>query len=753
VIECRYHLTRRAMIHSTQPVPKRGRRTRRPSVWLIPALFALALSPGPTQAARRDRLVIIVVSGAMVEDVTDPRLPNLQRLLRTGACAVMTTRTAGTPPGAEESDTKTEAACVTLGAGARAAASIEARRAYSAYEIVSGQRASAVYQRLSLKSASDAEIVHLAAYEIAAENAEPPYSVEPGLIGDSLRKARKLTACIGNSDTDAEVHREAAVVCMDSAGIVDMGDVSGRMTQRNPSAPYGVEADHTAILAAFDKVVARADLIVVDSGDMARADWYGSECSEDRANALRRWAMRRTDRLVGEIARRMDLRSSMLMVVSPCPSQYDLNEGRKLTPVIMAGAGVSPGLLTSGSTRRPGLTANTDVAPTVLEFFGIVSTAAAVGRPIHSLPAADTGSAIADLDRELTLQNSRLVLMRTLAVLMTIAVIAGTLFRSRRRVSVRLALFAPAVAPVMLLLPIFGSYSALWTGVLAAAATVLALAIAFKAKPEQALVWMCAALCLALTFDLARGGAWVAQSPFGYSPADGSRYYGLGNELMGSLIGAAAIAAFRFLSPGHELSRRERRLRGGICLACFGALAILVGAPNAGANAGGAIASLAAAAAAFHALTRGRMNTYRWAAVVIAPMAIVLAFMAVESALGRGGQSHLGRAFDLIAGGDISQFALILERKAAMNLKLLQVSLWSKLLLVTLGCLLYLRTGDRSAGPAPVSPYTIRVICVGALAAFLFNDSGVVAAATCLVYAWSAALIADPDASCLNSQR
>jgi len=79
--------------------------------------------------AKGRKVVIIVAHGAMLEDIAADDLPNFHKLFGKGAAAVMTTRAAGDPATYEKSETATEAACLTLGAGSRALGGIEARQA------------------------------------------------------------------------------------------------------------------------------------------------------------------------------------------------------------------------------------------------------------------------------------------------------------------------------------------------------------------------------------------------------------------------------------------------------------------------------------------------------------------------------------------------------------------------------------------------------------------------------------------------
>ena len=41
--------------------------------------------------------------------------------------------------------------------------------------------------------------------------------------------------------------------------------------------------------------------------------------------------------------------------------------------------------------------------------------------------------------------------------------------------------------------------------------------------------------------DVIRGGVWIRYSFLGYDPVGGARYYGIGNEYMGILIGSAIM--------------------------------------------------------------------------------------------------------------------------------------------------------------------------------------------------------------------
>jgi hypothetical protein len=702
------------------------------------AFVTLAIPAQCGQTVRRDRqLIIIVAQGATLEDISAANLPNFRRLFDTGACALMTTRTAGDSGGKTKSDTGNESACLTLGAGSRAVAGMEARNAYDYDESVGDTKAADIYQRLFLIKPPIGSVVMVDANEITRNNSHLPYRLGIGAIGGAMRNAGLLTACVGNSDTIQDIHREAAGIAIDGSGIVDMGDVSRKLLRRNASGPYGIETSLRALINAFDRV-GRANLIVVDAGDMARADWYGNLCFRPQAMAMRQWAALRTDLVLGEVLKRVDLRSSRIMFVSPCSPHWQLYSNRRMAPVLIVGEGITHGLITSGSTRRPGLITNTDIAAGVLGYFGLKIPPSVIGRPPTSMAKSNPLSFLVAVDAYVTQQNDRLILMRLMATVLTFVIIAVLLLRRWPEVTSRLALVPAMVAPLMAILPLFGSYTVMVSGaILAGMAVVIALLILLlRIRAVHALIGLCAALCLIVAADLFRGGTLLANSPFSYSPSEGARFYGLGNEMSGSLVGAAIVVVFGLVGPLVGRMPGIRRLRTLICVACFGGLAVLAGAPTLGADTGGALASLAVAAAALGVLASGKMTTKRWLIVIGASVAAFGLIAVLDHLRGTGGETHLGKAFELVTSGRAAEFGLIIARKVGMNLKLLQSSMWSKLLLVSVGAMVYLRATSR--GKRPIwTAQAVKLIAVGALVAFLVNDSGVVGAATCLVYAWS----------------
>ena len=54
-------------------------------------------------------------------------------------------------------------------------------------------------------------------------------------------------------------------------------------------------------------------------------------------------------------------------------------------------------------------------------------------------------------------------------------------------------------------------------------------------------MWLCTAIVVSLAIDIVRGAPLMSSSMAGYSFVEGARYYGIGNELMGTMLGATLV--------------------------------------------------------------------------------------------------------------------------------------------------------------------------------------------------------------------
>ncbi|MEF3304513.1 hypothetical protein PV407_15235, partial [Paenibacillus sp. GYB003] len=166
-----------------------------------------------------------------------------------------------------------------------------------------------------------------------------------------------------------------------------------------------------------------------------------------------------------------------------------------------------------------------------------------------------------------------------------------------------------------------------------------------------------------------------------------------------------------------------------------------------GTNAGGAVtAAVAFGVAWLRSFAGGIFRRGR-----LAPLALVCAVLvcagfaalwllngAVPADAGR--QSHIGRAMNALGDGRFDWIAALIVRKLQMNAHLIGVSAWTKVLAAGLLVMAVAVVRPKGAFRRWESRYPhlmngFIAIAVGAVAALAFNDSGIVAAGTMIVYA------------------
>jgi hypothetical protein len=315
-------------------------------------------------------------------------------------------------------------------------------------------------------------------------------------------------------------------------------------------------------------------------------------------------------------------------------------------PMGIAGKGYD-GDLTSDTTRTNGYVLSTDIAPTILEFFGISVPDEMTGQGIRTEGSVDP-AAIETRGARMAVVSTRRgpvigytllawVLVTLLFVLLTRGALASLGVRLFGLSVVYLPVFLlvgaalePSQYPEMLVVMIGAP--------LLAALTLAAL------RDYRALAVASAVTVGAYALDAILGSPLSALSLLGPNPALGVRFYGIGNELEALLsvvivggIGAGLAGFAPRLSPG-----RSAVVFLVIGLVCAGIFA----SGKFGADVGAAIDFPMGVAVAALVITGGRR---RWILLVILVPLIVVALLALAD-LVTGANSHFTRSV-LDAGG------------------------------------------------------------------------------------------------------
>ncbi len=688
-------------------------------------LIMMSLRAMPCEAA--GKVVIVSLNRTGLGQVAGDAA--LGPWLTRGALALVNVSTAARPV--------SEHVYVTLGAGSRAAGTEYTRLAFNREEEYAGAEAWEQFLRHQGSTPSGL-VLQLAAAATIRANSMLRHPVAPGLLGDTLREGKKVTAVLGNAD-GAGYFREAVAMLADSSGQVALGDVSRSLLQNDSLFPYGLRINREEMWGAFSALYEEADVILLDWGDTVRLDDYRPLLSDNAYNELQAkifgdaaWFLER--------AKEHAAPGDLLVMLSPSPRTGESGAGL-LSYIVVIGEEYPAGtLLTSASTKRAGIVTAGDVAPLVLDHNGLPLPGMMLGMTMTAAEEGGTGDLLAmqrGIGRIFRLRPS---LLKTY-VFLQIVIVLGALLNLFVRF-VRAKLFEPPLL-ALLLFPVVVLYLPLHSLPLVAAffATAAALAVVVYVctllpgiKLRFAVIGLLTALSLAL--DMLRNAPLMKVSVLGYDVVSGARFYGLGNEYMGVLVGSSILGATALFSlfPG-----RRKWLLPVIAL-FFLVLVLLIVSPGGGANFGGTVTGLVAFLVTLSVLIRLRIG-WRNGIILAATLALIAALaVLVNLRVSEGGQSHLGRTLFLLQGEGWQALADLVARKAAMNARLFRYSQWSRAFLVFLSMLAVLFYRPNGVLTGVHRHYNILAagflgIIAGSITAFILNDSGVVAAATTLLYA------------------
>lgn len=715
---------------------------------------AAAVETAKTPASR---VVIVVVDKITWDDVLKNDLPGMKKLAARGVVGLMTTNPAAGRPRLPENT------YTTVGAGAKASGGSAGGWGYNADEKYENDTAGEAFHRYTGIRPGQSRIVQLGLPLMEKDSANLKYTFSIGAIGTILHENGIKTAVIGNTDLPAvvtpteQLDRDAVNIAMDRLGTVDLGDVSARTYKFDARSLSGVRTDYEYLLQDFDKISRQAGLIVIETGDTSRLAGFVGVSTPEIWQQQKLKALKDADNFISRLVAKLDLHRDMIMIISPDPPTEAMEHGMFLTPFIMAGAGVGQGVAWSATVKRNGLVANTDIASTVVGHFGLppeIRNQAGkkdiilAGQVIKSRKSADPFYDITRLDEETTfLYNARYPLVKGYTNLVLISVIAGVLAlllkkpvgQALGKRLMPLYVILTAVPGVLLWVGVLPhpsiTFSAIEVTCLAVIISLIAMAVA-RGKMLFPFIVITGITTLVIIIDIYIGAPLAKTSPLSYDAMTGARFYGIGNEYMGVLIGCAII----FTGLVMDTLKTDANYVKGLAIAAFILIIYTIAAPNLGTNVGGMIASVAGLGAT-GLLMFGRPINRRTVFALTGLIALVLAgLMAYDLTRAVEAQSHIGRTVSLIRENGISEAANIISRKWDINFKLIKYSTWSWLYFASLLSVPLLNRRYPAAALKFKTEYPwfnkfYGAVACGSIFALIFNDSGIVSAATMIIYA------------------
>ncbi len=698
----------------------------------------LSLLPLPAARATEDnaRAVILVLEDVQLRDIDQDETPNLFRLLRTGSAGLISFRKAF------NLENVRSAFYSTIGAGAPATG-LEQKDF-----IVSGSKRplSPADPRLSARAA-----------EIKKTNNDRSIHASFGALGTALRRQGLKTSGVGSAGgTDF----------LDA--IVDENGRLDRLVilEDRPPGSANRTAFEGKLFSDWTLKLYTDSALTIAALNLTRDDLPKTR---EAGRNLGAKALSAADQITGDLMRGIS-EEDLLIVLMPfngAPVNHYtiagnlISSGEPLSPIAIRGPGFR-GSLTSATTRQTGLVGAADIAPTILNHLGVESINQLRGRTINSSESdIDARDLLVSIDDRALRHDALLLPVLVPVSLYGIAVLLVTLISIWRRNRahdrlLRTAIISLFLLPPALSFPLIADLGQMWAGP-ATIAVVLALAFPLTAVPKRKIVPLLLASGLTpilFTADILSGSRFADLSMLRASLLTGGRYYGVGNPLFGLLF-IFTVLFFTSIVLLWPTIRQRLVFRLGFA-STLTLILLVVGAARFGANFGGLI-TLVIAWPYLFLLLIGRERIGRLRILAGLSAALALALVLYDMALGSAGQSHIGRTFTQLGTDPIYLFDM-LKTKVSYNLEVAYLVLfrWGGILIAgVMAALIFTVRARLSAGLEDFLLFkrVIPGILVGAISAFLLNDTGFEPLLIILLYTLAAATylylavedLSDPD--------
>ncbi len=683
----------------------------------------------PKAIAANGKLFIIAIDNLEWSDFTSYELVNLQYMVEQGSAASLNPIAHGVR--------NRDNALFTLTSGRPSPANRESGFIMGINETIYSWPADKVFNFFTGKD-SQGSIVHLGWQTVSL-------SEEYGLLGDLLKENSINGMYVSNANNE-RVQRSMGNLFITSKGYGNPIVLLGEPFIEKKRYFDLAGTDYQLISEEIAEYYNQLDLFVLELTELIALDEWANSLTKERYVSERSNILARYDYLLGRVLSLINPEEDLIILFNPAPSQSKISKRDFLTPIVFYGSSYQDGLLTSSTTKRSGLVVNYDIIPTIKAFFNLPTTGG-VGREIVSVGVGLGIDKVIHLEKQyqsyLTVFRERPGIIKTY-VFMQIALVSTALvaiiYKGTPRRLISLGLIFLIAFPLSLLLtsPFNFTLSAIAiSNILCCSLLVAIVWYLEKAKKLLGFFAISAATSIAIFLDLLNNSYLIKQSILGYDPIAGARYYGIGNEYMGVFIGASlmtvGLAVQLFPSLGSYNYRRFLVLSIAIATVLF------VGAPNLGTNVGGTIAAIIGFSYLIYWIFEDHFKIrYLMALPVAVPLVLMLIFI-VDMNRSVETQSHIGRTAILVKENGVWELIDIIQRKVSMNIKLIKYTHWSRVFLVILGSMVILFYRPPGLLAAILSENQglragIIAVIMGSFAALIFNDSGIVAAATMMVY-------------------
>lgn len=638
-------------------------------------LLLLLLLFSPSLNAQ-GRVVLLMVNGLEPVDLLQIGSSNLEILKEEGAIGLMNTRTGDMY--------HPQSTFLTLGTGRRA--------------IGTGEN----YQPLLLENGGEA---HFLEYDnLYKKNQHGSYGAIPGLLGSILKE-----------------HGLERILLTTSPGLHALFF----LMDREGKAPLVYHLPRESLLEEdlLLKALSPSNLLLIEKGEEEGMD----------GEVL--------DHLLGLLREELHGDRDLFLLLSPTPSKRSLQRGSNLTPILAWGLGIEAGVITSSTTRQRALVTNLDLLPTILSFFHLPTMASLPGGVLEGLPGRMTWEGLSGLHQGLLFTaNWRPTFIKVFVffqIILLFLFFLLFLWKSPLLQSLLslLCRYLFTIPTTFLLSGFFSGQSLpLFLFFFFLLSFSLALLFSYFSKgPLDYIILSNLTILAFILLDLFFGPYLLGRSLLGYDPIIGARFYGIGNEYMGILIGSSVMGTLALWDRYREASLFLPSLIFFLIIILF------LGLPFLGANLGGTFSAIFVFSLTLLILKRSALTMKGMALSFGITFLLLAILLLLESILNTSLKSHIGQTIDLLREEGVLELARIIMRKLGMNLKLMRWTIWTRVLLsFTLFLVIFFNQPyglmEKTLRDHPHLGIGLKTAVLGSIVTMVVNDSGVVAMATLLFF-------------------
>ena len=698
-------------------------------VFLIVLLLVLCWTNGITAA---NKVVLFIVDGVSWQELQETEMPRLKKIIKQGAVGLMNVRTAD--------DIEPVDTYLTIGSGDRACGSSVAKLSFNRDEVWRNSTAEDIYHRRIGQVTDETAIVNIALAQLRRANQYSSYQAQVGNLGSALARENLKVSVLGNADIGDDRRRQVALLGINKYGVINQGDIGCQTNHLVSRYPSQYLTNESYLVHKFKEYYSTSDLIIVESGATSRIEALKNQLLPPKFKATKKKALARVDRLFGSVKTQLDLNKDYLIVLAPTPAKEYLHLGYKLSWAVIAGPKINSGLLTSETTKQLGLITNLDILPTIYNYLLTESQLKFTGQAVKSIIATDKCDYLSQLNQQVKIIFSwrPIVVKQFIALQILILFLIGCslLLKDKLKFKSQLLFYLILIInwlPLWFVLSrLFTSFSLLATLLFWLGASIFLTWVSLKFfSPANFINLMIPNLLTAgiLIMDLWAGGELLKVSILGYSPVIGARYYGLGNEYLGLLIGITIVLVTLIFELKNKLNNRL------LFLVCA-ILVITIAAPSLGANFGGLIAAVFISLLTYYYLNDLKFKSFSIIKMFLIGSIVIVIIILFD--ILTGAKSHFARLFINLQETGLQALWIIIERKLAINLRLLEWTIWTKVLLAFVFILVLLFKHPRGLTAQIIKEYPyfssgFKALLWGSLIAGVVNDSGVVVVATLLL--------------------